>query len=753
MFFRSSKQGVGPWMIVQNKLAYRLLCKTRTAWTVFVAVLLHSVALSQSLLVSPTDTLVRLDGELTESVWQRAAVAGQFTQNFPNDTLPALNRTEVRLTYDQNNLYVGVVCFDQNRNKRFVASSLRRDWEWDLNDNFTLYIDPFGDRTNGFTFNVTPLGVEREGQLFNGERVATEWDNKWRSFVKVYPDRWQAELMIPFKSIRYRQNSNWFLMNFARHDLKNNQRASWRRVPIAYRISALAFADTVRFSTPLPRVGTNISLIPYVSGRIDDYRGEGGAYKPGSNAGFDAKVAVTPALNLDLTVNPDFSQVEVDQQVTNLDRFEIFFPERRQFFLENNDLFANLGFEQSRPFFSRRIGIGRDTSTGVTVQNPILYGLRLSGKVDKNWRIGLLNTQTARQSSRGISPQNYTVGVVQRQVLGRSNLVGFFINRDASSVTPGLSRYTRIGGVEFNLLTADNRWAGKVWGHKAFQEGQAVNTTQDAAHGLLLTYTSRNLMLEWSHEYIGARYNINDVGYVARRGQWGFFPKGGYTFYSRQQGGLVSHGPGFETRFYRDLTGRLLDRELNLFYSFALRNTTEFGGGFYSYYTYLFSAFDPTNLDGKALPAGTDYRIKGGFWFLNTDRRKLLTLQVEGWTGGYFNGTNFNVAPTLNYRFQPYGSFGITAEHNNIRLPAPYSSASFWLVGPRLDLTFSRRVFLTTFAQFNNQTNNTLLNTRLQWRYAPVSDLFVVYQENYVPGSFQSKNRTLVLKLSYWLNL
>ena len=377
---------------------------------------------SQSLQVAPTDSLIRVDGDLTESIWQRAEVAGNFVQNFPNDTLPAYNRTDVRMTYDQNYLYVAVVCFDKNRDKRFVASSLKRDWEWDFNDNFTVYMDPFGDRINGFTFNITPLGVEREGQLFNGERVAPEWDNKWRSAVKVYADRWQGEMMIPFKSIRYRQNTTYFLMNFARHDLKNNQRTAWRRVPVAYSISALAFADTVRFQTALPGVGPNISLIPYLSGRMTDNRNEGGqqTYKP--TIGFDAKIGITPSLNLDLTVNPDFSQVEVDQQVTNLDRFEIFFPERRQFFLENNDLFSDFGFMRNRPFFSRRIGIGRDTTTGTIIQNPIVYGARLSGKLGKNWRVGLLNTQTARQIDRGIEPQNYTVGVLQRQVFGRSNI-------------------------------------------------------------------------------------------------------------------------------------------------------------------------------------------------------------------------------------------------------------------------------------------------------------------------------------------
>ena len=295
--------------------AVRYLCTNTLRQLRFILLLFPFLTHAQTLHVAPTDSLIHLDGLLTESIWQRAEIAGNFTQNFPNDTARDYNDTQVRMTFDATHLYVSVVCFDKNPEKRFTASSLKRDFEWDQNDNFTVYIDPFGDRINGFTFNVTPYGVEREGQMFNGERVAAEWDNKWWSAVTVLPDRWQAELVIPFKSFRYRKGSSWFLMNFARHDLKNNQRTAWRRVPVAYRISALAFADTVRFSRPLPDPGSNISLIPYISSRYNDDLGEsrnapgtGGAGKRNAalGIGFDAKIGITPSLNLDLTVNPDF---------------------------------------------------------------------------------------------------------------------------------------------------------------------------------------------------------------------------------------------------------------------------------------------------------------------------------------------------------------------------------------------------------------------------------------------------------------
>ena len=727
-----------------------MISPLRPLLTFLLSVCLFFAVQAQSLLVTPTDSLVRVDGELDEFVWQRASVAGNFIQNFPNDTLSAYNPTDVRMTYDQHNLYVAVICFDKDPGKSFIASSLKRDFEWDQNDNFTVYIDPFGDRINGFTFNVTPLGVEREGQMYNGERVASEWDNKWKSAVKRYADRWQAELMIPLKTIRYRKNTSFFLMNFARHDLKNNQRTAWRRVPVAMRISALAFADTVKFSTPLPNPGPNISLIPYVSSRYLDGRNEGGTNAFMGGIGFDAKVGLTPSLNLDLTVNPDFSQVEADQQVTNLSRFEIFYPERRQFFIENQDLFANFGSSQARPFFSRRIGIARDTSTGVIVQNPLLYGARMSGKLGKNWRVGLLNTQTASQADEGINGQNYTVAVVQRQVFGRSNIGAILVNRQRVGGPADSSQFTRIGGLEYNLQTADNRWSGKAFYQKAIKP-YALNDA--LTHGANLVYTSRNVSLEGQYDYVGQNYLINDIGYVPRTGFWRFRVENSTTFYVKGNRALLSHGSYIGASLIQNIGGRVTDRSADYGYSFQFRNTAEGYAGYSTNYTYLFFAYDPTNSNGRELPRNTAYSTGSVFAHFATDKRRRLNAGIDGYAGGYFNGQNTNLVATAQYRFQPYGAFSVSAEYNNIRLPEPYKSARYLLLGPRVDVTFSRSVFLTTFMQFNNQTDNVNLNARLQWRYAPVSDLFIVYQENYLPGSFASKNRALVLKLSYWLNV
>jgi hypothetical protein len=739
-------------MLVRHLFFYKAL--KNSCLLVLLFLLMSNIASAQDksiikkeLLVYQNDSTVHLDGILSESIWKKAEIAGDFFLNYPNDTTFATLQTQVRLTYDHHNFYLAIICED-DKSKPFTISSLRRDFEWDLNDNISIYLDPFSDGINGFAFTFNPMGVQREGMLFNGQNVAAEWDNKWELVVKRYDSQWIAEIAIPFKTLRYNNGTSSWRMNFARNDLKNNQRSSWVPVPIAYWVSSLAFTGKINFENPLPHPGVNLSVIPYITGSTAKNHVENTPIVNKANAGFDAKVAVTPALNLDLTINPDFSQVEVDQQVTNLDRFELFFPERRQFFLENNDLFGQFGFNGLRPFFSRRIGIGRDTLTNLIIQNPILYGARLSGKLDKNWRVGLLNMQTAKNDAAGIKSQNFTVATFQRQVFSRSNIAGIFVNRSRFHDESD-SRFTRLAGLEYNLQSADNKWTGKLFFHKSFSPNNPKGTL---AQGANLQYQSRNLRLLWYNEYVGENFNINDIGFVRRNGHWRFAPEVELTFYTKNSKSLVNHGLGVETSIYTDLKGQLNDRNIEAYYYFNFLNTINIAVGYYNYYTRLFFGFDPTNSGGVELPKGSEYQTHGVFAGYTSDTRKRFTYGFEGWTGQYFNGTNFSVSPFVSYRFQPYGAFRIGAEYNDIRLPAPYSSAKFWLISPRLDLSFTRSLFLTTFLQYNEQSENVNINARFQWRFKPVSDLFIVYSDNYFPD-FKVKSRSLVIKLSYWLNI
>ena len=317
---------------------------------------------------------------------------------------------------------------------------MRRDFDYVLNDNVGICIDPYNDFTNGFYFTITPFGVQLEGTMAGGgsfpESYNSNWDNKWYSHVQRYHDRWIAELAIPFKSFRYNSEAEHWNITLVRNDLKRNQVSSWIAAPIQFIPASFAYSGKLMWEEKPPKVGTNVSLIPYMIGSTSrDSENHEPVVNTG-NVGFDAKVGLTPSLNLDLTVNPDFSTVEVDKQVINLTRFEFQFPERRQFFLENSDLFSAPGFTTfTQPFFSRRIGLAKDSSDKL-VKVPILYGARISGKLGSNWRIGIMNLQTKKTESLGLPGQNYSVGVIQRQIFSRSNIDFVFVNRRCKANAP-----------------------------------------------------------------------------------------------------------------------------------------------------------------------------------------------------------------------------------------------------------------------------------------------------------------------------
>ena len=298
---------------------------------------------------------------MDEAAWLEANVASDFFMVLPMDTSMAKVRTEVRMTYDDQNLYLIATCFHLLPGRYFVES-LRRDFVFGKNDNFLLFMDTFDDQTNGFSFGANAAGAQWDGLMYEGGKVDLSWDNKWTSVVKKDDDKWVFEASIPFKTIRYKKGITKWGINFSRLDLKTTEKSSWAPVPRQFPTASLAYTGILVWDQPPPQAGSNISVIPYVlGGSSKNYEKDTPtSYK--KEIGVDAKIAVTSSLNLDLTINPDFSQVEVDRQVTNLDRFELFFPERRQFFLENGDLFANFGYTTIRPFFSRRIGLGHKTN-------------------------------------------------------------------------------------------------------------------------------------------------------------------------------------------------------------------------------------------------------------------------------------------------------------------------------------------------------------------------------------------------------
>jgi len=688
--------------------------------------------------IKETNNTISVDGNLDEPVWQTADIATQFQRVLPTDTGFAIAQTEVRVTYNQTTLYVGIVCYDSSPGKRPVES-LRRDFNFLKNDNFVVFMDTFNDQTNGFAFGVSAAGAQWDGVQANGGTVNLDWDIKWRSAVKNYKDRWVAEFAIPFRSIRYSGGEKEWGINFSRLDLKTNEKSSWAPMPRQFATATLAFTGSLIWDKPLPSSGLRFSLIPYVSAQTTENKEAGEGFKPKANAGIDAKVILSTSMNLDLTVNPDYSQVEVDRQVTNLDRFELFFPEKRQFYLENSDLFAKLGNDNLRPFFSRRIGL----------DSPVLAGSRLSGKIGNNWRIGLMDIQTSDKDT--IRAENFTVAALQRKVFSHSYITAFFVNKQVMNLSGDTSysgyRYNRVAGLEYNLASADNHWLGKAFYHQSLYPGAKSNASALAAN---IAYSTQYLNASLNQAWVGADY-IAEVGYIRRKGYYEVNPGFQYKFFPSSSS-IADHGPAFRLDMLYDPSMNLTDRETQLLYQVEWMNKSILVVDAKETYIKLLNPFDPTNTGGMPLPANGKYNWKEMGVSFTSDLRKPFNWLISTRYGGYFDGTRMTVNGELYYRVQPYGSLGIVTSYNNISLPSPYKSARFVLIGPRLDLTFTDKLFLTSFIQYNNQIDNLNLNFRFQWRFAPVSDLFIVYTENSFPSDARIKNRGLVLKLSYWFN-
>ena len=715
--------------------------------------------------IAPATGPIVVDGKLNEAAWTNISEIAPFNQNFPYDTGMAIHQTRVKVTQDKNFLYIAAVCYQ----KKYVVRSLRRDFENSSTDIFTVLIDPFRDKLNGFYFAVSPYGVQKEQLIYNSNETNINWDNKWYSNVTRYDDRFEVEMAIPFKTLRYKttEGINTWNINFIRNNLYDNEKSCWAKIPRNFRLLDISFNGSMEWKQPPPKPGTNISLIPFMAGENKRDFVKGMPANAKLSAGMDAKVAITPSLNLDLTLNPDFSQVEVDKQITDLSRFELFFPEKRQFFLENSDLFSGFGLQSANPFFSRRIGIYNNPQKKSNVQVPILAGARISGRLTNKLRIGLLNMQTAASEADSLPSINYMAASAQRKIGARSNLAFLFVNKESSlneKSSTFLHKSNSLAGAEFNYGSANGRVDGKIFFHKVISP-KSLDESYNI--GAKINVVKKHIQLNTSINDIGKNF-IAEVGYVPRLNiirhatnlSYLIFPKGKLS----KKVNTIKITPDYDVN-YGKLDKRVTDFDAGLFFTVQFQNSAELSGSFVRMdYTYLFRDFDPTNKyePGKLLlKKGSSYTYFSNRIGLRSSFVNAFNYDVQLKAGNYFNGTLLSLQNTISYRWQPFGSLSLDVNYNRIRLPEGFNKADFLLIGPRLDLTFTKAVFFTTFLQYNNQNNNININSRFQWRFKPVSDFFLVYTDNYYAQddplhsiqSFGKKNRALVAKLTYWFNL
>ncbi|MFK7935825.1 MAG: DUF5916 domain-containing protein, partial [Saprospiraceae bacterium] len=700
---------------------------------------------------------IELDGELKEAVWQSAEVASDFWQFFPQDSVQANHSTQIQVVYDETTLYVSIRA--EAPNNDFVVTSLKRDFRGSRNDNVTVIFDTFNDGTNAFAFGITPYGVRREILFSTGgdtnDSYNRTWDVKWKGESKIYDNYYTAEMAIPFTSLKFEEGATKWRFRPYRWSVQTNEQSSWARVPQTQLLGTLAFMGELIFEKPLGKSRTPLAVIPYINALAQrDFETEDPEYD--FLVGGDAKVAIGDGMNLDLTFNPDFSNVEVDDIFTNLTRFELRLPERRQFFIDNSDLFASFGnfFSEARPFFSRRIGLARDTADNL-IQNSIIGGARLSGKLDENWRLGILNIQTAADEANEIASNNNMMVALQRKVASRSNIGVFMVNRQTfgnDDFVEDNEKYNRVIGADYNLATADNAWSGRFYVHKSFNPDDTEGNYSAEA---IIRYNKNNWLLISDWVYVDNDFQA-DLGFVPRTdivkmghfAQRFFFPKNS-TAVNRHNVNVL-----FINYLRPSLDFKLADYNLRFTWEMQFKNRAELNMTYRNQYIFLTDEFDPTRMDDAIpLPGDTDYTFNQANFEFTSNNTSLFTYNVNTTLGQFFNGNRYSMGGRVAYRVQPWAQFSLALNYDGIRLPEPYNSADLWLLTPRVDVTFSKSIFWTTIVQYSNQRENLGINSRLQWRFAPLSDLYLVYNDNYYTTDFTPRFRSINLKVSYWLNV
>ena len=694
-----------------------------------------------------------LDGIVDEPIWAAARVISDFIQAEPYEGEPATEKTEVRMLYDKTHLYLGVICFDSEPSGIVVTDS-RRDSSLDDTDSFRVIFDTYLDRQNGFVFGTNPAGIEYDGQVTNeGEGGNTgpgfnrsqsgsgggfnlNWDASFVVRSHVDDFGWSAEFAIPLRTLRYEsaRPQVWGL-NFQRNIRRKREETYWSPVSRIYSLHRLSSAGELRgLELETPR---NFKVTPYVLGSSErDYVTAAEADLDG-DVGVDAKFGVTPSLNLDLTYNTDFAQVEVDEQQVNLTRFNLFFPEKRPFFLENAGSFA-MGQNQSvELFFSRRIGIG---PSGEIV--PILGGARLSGKAGQ-YNLGVLNMQT--DDVVGVTAaNNYTVASLSRELPNRSSIGALFVNRLATGdlaadgdwnrtygfdgkvgigepfTLSGFAARTDTPGLDgrehaLNLRGEYQKRQGRVW--LGFSEvGDAFNPEV----GFLTRDDYRNLETGF---FLNIRNDISWLRelrpHVTYRGFWDF-----EGFKETEQIHIDSH----------------VDFENGAFFSPAVNHMVE-------------GLTEPFEIyPGIVVPPGT-YSNWEAAWRWNTNLARPLSYEGGIDYGGFLSGDRRGYENTVNFRYQSKVITSVSWFYNDIDLPE--GSFVTNLGQFKVSYNFTPLVYLQTLLQYNDRIDAWSSNVRFSWLNTAGTGLFVVYNDTEGLGDLLigPQNRSFTVKYTHQFDI
>ena len=715
---------------------------------------------------------IRLDGQLDEQVYRLVPAITALVQQVPDEGAPATERTEAWIMFDEDNVYVAARVWDSAPPSEWVANEMRRDsMQLTQNDNFGVLFDTYYDHRNGFFFYATPLGALADQQFTNEGSPNLDWNPVWDVRTEWFEGGWTVEMEIPFKSLRYRSAPTqlWGLQ-LRRVIRRKNEYVYLTPVPISlgpsgvYRVSGAATLVGLQ----VPGTGRNLDLKPYgVGGVSTDLEAEPPRRNDGNgDFGVDVKYGVTQSLTADLTYNTDFAQVEVDEQQVNLTRFNLFFREKREFFLEGQGIFefargstggrggarggggggggggfGGGGRRSGGPnvpamFFSRRIGL----DDGQVV--PVVGGGRVTGKVGA-FDVGALNIQTDDVSSAGIESTNFTVVRLKRDVLRRSTIGGIFTNRSVSLLGDGASQaYGFDGAFSFYENV-------QIVTYYAKTKTPAANERDTSYYGRF-SYRGDLYGLESSHLLIEDNF-IPEVGFVKRgnirrtfvRGQFNPRPQ---SIESVRQ---FSFGGRVEYLLTAD-TGLLESRLRSLQFTTEFENSDRLNAGVANSYELLQEPFEIA--PGVILPVGgydfTDARVS---YMFGQHRRASGSFVFRA--GSFWNG-NIKAVEFTRGRLEILEQLSVEPSVSVNWIDLPEGSFRTALAKLRLNYSFTPRMFFSGLLQYNSSGDSLSTNLRLRWEYTPGSELFVVYTDDrdtdpLLPNRFSElRNRGLVVKIT-----
>jgi hypothetical protein len=692
---------------------------------------------------------ITLDGKLDESSWAGAPVADKFVQNDPREGEAATYDTEVRMLYDDRALYIGVFAKDPEPGE-IIVNELRKDFNTGTADGFQVVIDTFHDERNGYQFAINPSGAKWDSQMSNEGRDQNQnWDGIWDVVTRIGDDGWYAEIEIPFKTLKFGPDElqTWGI-NFQRRLRRRNENSYWaplRRIHSLSRVSMAGTYEGLQGLTP----GANIRVKPYALANMNKLAGV--ALDKDFDAGFDVKYGVTSGLTWDFTVNTDFSQVEADEQQVNLTRFNLFFPEKRDFFLENSGVFqfgsaSNAGggggggrqnaSQDMIFFFSRQIGL---SPAGDAI--PLLAGTRLTGRVG-DWSVGALNIQ---QREQNLNPStNFTALRARRDILANSDVGLMFLNKD-----PNGSDYNRAFGADVNFRFFRDLTMNFAGAKSATPSERLPGSGDDYYSKSGFGYRGDVLETRAMYQTIGSRFN-DEMGFVPRVGVdnfEGYF--GTHLRFKKFSGWMRETFPHFQLEnFTKRNGGGLESRYMDWHWPVTFQNSAFVEIGTNPNAEVIDERFAINSRRGIYVEPGR-YDFKEHFLLANSNAAAPFSMNLRYGTGEFYDGyrRNYTVGGTL--RMNEHFNVSLSDQINDIDLPS--GSFTTHLVTGRVNYYFNTKVFVNALVQYNTDTNQWSSNVRLDIIHRPLSDIYLVYNERHDSRSGALVSRAVIAKMTYLL--